>query len=440
MKKVVIVGKPNVGKSSLFNRIIGYRKAIVGKTPGITRDRNYAIAEWQGKKFYLIDTGGIINNKQIPYQEVINQQVNIAIDEADIILFVISDKDIINEQDLYIAKKIKTFCKTKKIILVLNKAENYDHSNDKQYYNFKLGNFYPISCAHSIGIGDLLDQIVTLLNKTNNEYEKECFKFCIIGRPNVGKSSLVNAIVHQKRVIVSDKPNTTRDAIDCNFKYQNKNFTIIDTAGIHKKSKNVNDIDKYSYLKMQQAISRANLIVLMFDGSNSFNELDKTIAGLAYEANIPTIICVNKWDLIKKNSDTTLKFTKLIRTNFIFLSWAPIIFISAKENDKISNIFSTIYKIIKNTNKKIPNSSINEIISKAQILNPAPKFKGGRLTIYSGTQVESSIPTFILFCNNPKYLYFSYARYIENQIRQAFELTNVPITIYYKDKNARTRK
>ena len=440
MKKVVIVGKPNVGKSSLFNRIIGYRKAIVGKMPGITRDRNYAIAEWLGKKFYLIDTGGIINDKHFLYQEVINQQVNIAINEADIILFVISNKDMINNQDIYIAKKIKIECKTKKIILVLNKTENYDHSNDKQYYNLKLGNFYPISCAHSIGIGDLLDEIIRLLDCTKTNENNNRFKFCIIGRPNVGKSSLVNAIVGKNRVIVSNKPNTTRDAIDCDFKYLNKNFTIIDTAGIHRKSKNVNDIDKYSYLKTKQTISRANLIILLLDGSEPFNEQDETIAGLAYNANIPTIICVNKWDLVKKNNNTTLEFTKLIRKKFKFLSWAPIIFISATENDKIFDIFKTIEKIIQNTNKKISNSLINETISKAQILNPAPKFKGGQLNIYNGKQVKSSIPTFVLFCNNPNYLYFSYARYIENQIRNAFQLTNVPITIYYKDKNARSRE
>ena len=440
MKKVVIVGKPNVGKSSLFNRIIGYRKAIVGKMPGITRDRNYAIAEWLGKKFYLIDTGGIINDKNLLYQEVINQQVNIAINEADIILFVISNKDMINNQDIYIAKKIKTECKTKKIILVLNKTENYDHSNDKQYYNLKLGNFYPISCAHSIGIGDLLDGIIKLLDSTKTDEKNNQFKFCIIGRPNVGKSSLVNAIVGKKRVIVSNKPNTTRDAIDCDFKYLNKNFTIIDTAGIHRKSKNVNDIDNYSYLKTKQTISRANLIILLLDGSEPFNEQDETIAGLAYKANIPTIICVNKWDLVKKNNNTTLEFTELIRKKFKFLSWAPIIFVSAIKNDKIFDIFKTIEKIIQNTNKKISNSSINEVISKAQILNPAPKFKGGQLNIYNGKQVKSSIPTFVLFCNNPNYLYFSYARYIENQIRNAFQLTNVPITIYYKDKNSRSRE
>ncbi len=440
MKNVVIIGKPNVGKSSLFNRIIGYRKAIVGKTPGITRDRNYAIAEWVGIKFCLIDTGGILNNKQIPFQEMINQQVNIAINEANIILFVISDKDMINNHDLYIAKKIKTECKTKKIILVLNKTENYDHANDKQYHNLKLGNFYPISCAHSIGIGDLLDQIVKLLGETNNDKKNDSFKFCIIGRPNVGKSSLVNAIVNEKRVIVSNEPNTTRDAIDCNFQYQNKNYTIIDTAGIHRKGKNINDINKYSYLKVKQAIASANLIVLLLDGSQPLNEQDETIAGLAYQANIPTIICVNKLDLIKKNNNTVIQFTKLIKSKFNFLSWAPIIFISAKNRTKICNIFKTINEINECTSKKISNNSINEVISKAQFLNSAPKFKGGRLIIYNGSQIKSSIPSFVLFCNNPKYLYYSYARYIENQIRQAFQLTNVPITIYYRDKNARTRK
>lgn len=441
MKKVALVGKPNVGKSSLFNRIIGHKKAIVDDKPGITRDRNYEIANWIGKDFLIVDTGGIINDNNAPFQEVINKQVNYAIDDADIILFMVSQKEGINQHDQYIAKLLKAKAKHKKIILVVNKTENYNHANDKVFYNLKFGSFFSISCTHGIGIGDLLDEVVKQLDKTPERKNAKSFSFCIIGRPNVGKSSLVNTLIGQERVIVSDKANTTRDSIDVTFKYHGKNYTIIDTAGIRRKGKMSENIDKYSYLRTEQAISRSNLIIVMLDGSQEFNEQDKIIGGLAYKANIPTIIVVNKWDLIKnKSNETQNKIIRLIRADFEYLSWAPIIFISAKENKKVQNIFKTIEDIQNQLKAKISTSALNEVVSRAQILNPPPKFKGNRLTIHYGTQVEGNVPTFVLFTNDPKYLHFTYARYIENQIRQAFGIDNVPITVYYKDKNARTRK
>lgn len=440
MKKIALVGKPNVGKSSLFNRIIGHKKAIVDDAPGITRDRNYATASWVGRAFSVIDTGGILKNVDAPFQEVINQQVNYAIDEADIILFIVSEKEGINAQDQFIAKLLKTKAKGKKIILVVNKAENYNHSSDKTFYNLKFGSFFPISCTHGIGLGDLLDEVVKQLDKTPERKEVESFKFCIIGRPNVGKSSLVNTLIGQERVIVSPIANATRDSIDCTFKYHGKSYTIIDTAGIRRKGKMSANVDKYSYLRTQEAISRSNLIIIMLDGSEEFNEQDEVIAGLAHAANIPTIIVVNKWDLVKKENNTMSKFEKLIRADFDYLSWAPIVFISAKDNKRVHTIFSTIENIYKELKTKVATSALNEVVAKAQILNPPPKFKGNRINIHYGTQVESNIPTFVLFTNDPKYLHFSYARYIENQIRQAFGLLNVPITVYYKDKNARIRK
>ena len=440
MKKVALVGKPNVGKSSLFNRIIGHKKAIVDDAPGITRDRNYATATWVGRDFSLIDTGGLIKNLSAPFQEVINQQVNYAIEEADIILFVVSEKEGIDTHDQYIAKLLKTKAKGKKIILVVNKAENYSHNNDKTFYNLKFGSFYPVSSTHGIGIGDLLDEVVKQLDKTPNRKEDNSFKFCIIGRPNVGKSSLVNTLLGQTRVIVSPIANATRDSIDCKFKYHGKNYTIIDTAGIRRKGKMSLNVDKYSYLRTQDAISRSNLIIVMLDASEEFNEQDEVIAGLAHAANIPTIIVVNKWDLVKKENNTMDKFKKLIRADFDYLSWAPIVFISAKDNKRVQTIFETIDDIAKKMKIKVSTSALNEVVARAQIVNPPPKFKGNRITIHYGTQVESSIPTFVLFTNDPKYLHFSYGRYIENQIRQAFGLDNVPITVYYKDKNARIRK
>ncbi len=441
MKKVALIGKPNVGKSSLFNCLINKDKAIVDDLPGITRDRNYAFCEWVGRNFQIIDTGGILNNLDLPFQEVINAQVNLAINEADVILFLVSYKDGLTNDDYYVAKLLKKVATKKQIILVVNKAENYHDYEINKFYNLKFGNFFLISSAHRIGIGDLLDEIVkkmSLLPNSHNQKE-ENYKFCIIGKTNVGKSSLVNAILNNNRVIVSSQANTTRDSIDCEFKYHQKHFTIIDTAGIRRKGKMSTSIDKNCYLRTKQAISRSELIIIMFDGSEELSEQDKTISGLIYGANIPAIIVVNKWDKVKKNTNTMNDFIRKIRSNFAHLTWAPIIFISALKKQRIETIFQTIDQINQQLRLQVKSKLLNDVLKKIQVLNPPPKFKGGRINIYYATQVKSKIPTFVLFTNNPKYLHFSYSRYLENQIRQAFGLNIVPICLYFKDKNSRVR-
>lgn len=441
MKKVALIGKPNVGKSSLFNCLINKDKAIVDDLPGITRDRNYAFCEWVGRNFQIIDTGGILNNLDLPFQEVINAQVNLAINEADVILFLVSYKDGLTNDDYYVAKLLKKVATKKQIILVVNKAENYHDYEINKFYNLKFGNFFLISSAHRIGIGDLLDEIVkkmSLLPNSHNQKE-ENYKFCIIGKTNVGKSSLVNAILNNNRVIVSSQANTTRDSIDCEFKYHQKHFTIIDTAGIRRKGKMSTSIDKNCYLRTKQAISRSELIIIMFDGSEELSEQDKTISGLIYGANIPAIIVVNKWDKVKKNTNTMNDFIRKIRSNFAHLTWAPIIFISALKKQRIETIFQTIDQINQQLRLQVKSKLLNDVLKKIQVLNPPPKFKGGRINIYYATQVKSKIPTFVLFANNPKYLHFSYSRYLENQIRQAFGLNIVPICLYFKDKNSRVR-
>ncbi|GAA5414422.1 ribosome biogenesis GTPase Der [Ureaplasma ceti] len=439
MLTVAIVGKPNVGKSTLFNRIIGKKKSIIDDQPGVTRDRIYDNAEWLTRKFELIDTGGLENSKR-DFQYNINNQVNFAIDEAKVIVFLVSHKNGIDENDRFVAKTLKKNAKGKPVILVVNKAEQDSaRESANQYYSLGFGKPIFISSAHGIGIGDLLDEIIKY-SDTAEVTNTDDYHFCVIGRPNVGKSSLVNAILNEERVIVSDIPGSTRDSIDSSFKYNGENFVITDTAGIRRKGKVQDNVEKYSVLRAERAIAKSNCILFMIDGSEEFKEQDEVIGGLAYKANIPTIIVVNKWDKVaNKDSSTMSQMTKKIRAQFKYLAWAPIVFISAQDNKRIHTIFSTINTLRDEICKKISTSLLNDVILKAQMLQEAPIFKGNRVKISYATQVQSQIPTFVIFCNDPKYLHFSYARYIENQIRTSFDLQNVPVTLYWKSKNANTR-
>ncbi|MDR3257733.1 MAG: ribosome biogenesis GTPase Der [Mycoplasmataceae bacterium] len=437
MIKVALVGKPNVGKSTLFNRIINKKKSIVDDQPGVTRDRIYAPANWLNRHFIVIDTGGL-TNKKVSFQQNIERQVKFAIDEANIIVFLVSCKEGINTEDYYVTKVLKKY-KSKQVILVVNKSENDNGQNIKQYYSLGFGKPHFISSEHGIGVGDLLDQIIKATASDISSNNNEGFAFSIVGRTNVGKSTLVNTILREDRVLVSPIAHTTRDSIDVDFNYNSKPYTIIDTAGIRRKGKITDNIEKYAVMRTEQAIDRSNLVLFMIDGSEEFNEQDEVIGGLAYKANIPTIICVNKWDKVQKNERTMVEMTKLIRQRFKYLSWAPIIFISAQENKRVHTIFETIDEIRKQLTLNVSTSLLNDVIAKAQISNPPPAFKGGRANLSYATQVKSQIPTFVVFGNDPKHIHISYARYIENQIRESFGITMVPITVYFKDKNARTR-
>lgn len=436
MDVVAIVGKPNVGKSTLFNRIIQNKKSIVDDAPGVTRDRIYGYGKWLTREFQLIDTGGF-STKNATLQKNINDQVQIAIEEAQTIIFLISCKNGIDKDDIYIAKLLKKIAKNKNIILAANKCESFKEK-DNFFYNLGFGNPILISSAHGIGIGDLLDNVIKKF-KNKIIQKKDHTTFCIIGRPNVGKSSLVNCILNEERVIVSDQAGTTRDSIDVDFKYYNKWFTLIDTAGIRRKGK-IQGIEKYSVLRAEGAIAKSNIILLVLDGSMNFTEQDEVIGGLASKANIPTIIVVNKIDLLKDKSDKSLlEIKKQIRNKFKHLFWSPIIFVSALENKKIHQIFKIIELVQKEVQIKISTSILNDVIGQAQMLQQAPLFKGARINITYATQVKSRIPTFTLFCSHVDSLHFSYARYIENKIRDAFNLKNTPITLYWKDKNSRVR-
>lgn len=431
LPKVVIVGRPNVGKSSIFNRILQKKVAIIEYMPGATRDRIYGIGEWLTQNFVIIDTGGI--TKTITnFTQQINQQVNIALAEADIVLFVCSYQEGLTHEDEDIAKLLY---RTKKpVIIIANKYDNVQNDNDKIYDYLKVGFGEPIlvSASHGVGFGDLLDMIITKLPKEVHTEKKEHINLAIIGRPNVGKSSLVNTILQENRVIVSPIAGTTTDAIDSNFVYNKKQYCVIDTAGIRRKGKITEDLEKYSLIRTTNAIERSDIVLFLLDGSVEIQEQDLTIAGMAKNLDKPVIIIVNKWDLVKKNEKTMQEFTKKIKEKFKYLEYSFVVYLSALENTRIHTLFATINEVLVNMNLRIKTSILNEIINKAQLINEPPYFKGGRLKIYYTTQVEKNPPTFILMVNDPQRCHFSYERFLINQIRERFGFQGVPIKLRFR--------
>ncbi|WP_342217723.1 ribosome biogenesis GTPase Der [Spiroplasma endosymbiont of Amphimallon solstitiale] len=431
LPKVVIVGRPNVGKSSIFNRILQKKVAIIEDMPGATRDRIYGIGEWLTQNFVIIDTGGI--TKTITnFTQQINQQVNIALAEADIVLFVCSYQEGLTHEDEDIAKLLY---RTKKpVIIIANKYDNVQKDNDKIYDYLKVGFGEPIlvSASHGVGFGDLLDMIITKLPKEVHTEKKEHINLAIIGRPNVGKSSLVNTILQENRVIVSPIAGTTTDAIDSNFVYNKKEYCVIDTAGIRRKGKITEYLEKYSLIRTTNAIERSDIVLFLLDGSVEIQEQDLTIAGMAKNLDKPVIIIVNKWDLVKKNEKTMQEFTKKIKEKFKYLEYSFVVYLSALENTRIHTLFATINEVLVNMNLRIKTSILNEIINKAQLINEPPYFKGGRLKIYYTTQVEKNPPTFILMVNDPQRCHFSYERFLINQIRERFGFQGVPIKLRFR--------
>lgn len=431
LPKVVIVGRPNVGKSSIFNRILQKKVAIIEDMPGATRDRIYGIGEWLTQNFVIIDTGGI--TKTITnFTQQINQQVNIALADADIVLFVCSYQEGLTHEDEDIAKLLY---RTKKpVIIIANKYDNVQKDNDKIYDYLKVGFGEPIlvSASHGVGFGDLLDMIITKLPKEVHTEKKENINLAIIGRPNVGKSSLVNTILQENRVIVSPIAGTTTDAIDSNFVYNKKQYCVIDTAGIRRKGKITEDLEKYSLIRTTNAIERSDIVLFLLDGSVEIQEQDLTIAGMAKNLDKPVIIIVNKWDLVKKNEKTMQEFTKKIKEKFKYLEYSFVVYLSALENTRIHTLFATINEVLVNMNLRIKTSILNEIINKAQLINEPPYFKGGRLKIYYTTQVEKNPPTFILMVNDPQRCHFSYERFLINQIRERFGFQGVPIKLRFR--------
>lgn len=430
---VAIVGSPSVGKSTIFNRIIGEKKSIIEETRGVTRDRIYAHTSWLTKNFDIVDTGGI-ELENSTFQAQIRMQVEIAIEEADVILFVVDGKIGLNEDDYLVARML--YKSKKPVVLAVNKIDDSHLINNKyEFYSLGLGDPIAVSGAHGVGIGDILDKIVEILSK-NEEKESQLtgLRFSIIGRPNVGKSSLCNAILNENRVIVSNIEGTTRDAIDTKFIRNDKEYVVIDTAGLKKRGKIYEAIDKYAALRALRAIDQSDVCLLVIDGNASIKEQDKHVVGYAVEAKKAIIIIVNKRDLVKKDNNTMNEFTKQIRKEFKFLDYAPIIYTSAINKLRIENIFETLEKVYESYTFQISTSVLNDIIQEAQMMNETPDFNGGRCRIYYAQQVSSKPLTIALFVNDPQFMHFSYMRYIENRIRDSFELIGSPINLVLRKR------
>ena len=425
---LAIVGRPNVGKSTLFNRIAGDRISIVEDEPGVTRDRIYATGEWLGKEFSLIDTGGIELSDE-PFMSQIKEQAQIAIDEADVILFVVSGRESVTDADEVVAQML--YRSNKPVILVVNKVDNPEMRNDiYDFYALGLGDPYPVSGAHGVGLGDVLDEAIKHFPDEDSEEEEGVIKFSLIGRPNVGKSSLINAILGEDRVIVSNIAGTTRDAIDTSFENEDgQKFVMIDTAGMRKRGKVYESTEKYSVMRSMKAIDRSDVVLMVLNAEEGIREYDKRIAGFAHEAGKGMIIVVNKWDAIEKNTKTMQEWEEDIRSNFQYLSYAPIVFVSAKTKQRLNLLPEMIETVSMNQNLRVPSALLNDVIMDAIAINPTPTDKGRRLKIFYCTQVAVKPPTFVVFVNDEELMHFSYLRFLENQIRGAFNFDGTPIRI-----------
>jgi len=434
MKKpvVALVGRPNVGKSTLFNKLVGKKVSIIEDTPGITRDRIYGNVKYGDYNFHLIDTGGI-DLSEMDFNDDIKVQAELAIDEADVVLFVVDGKEGLTSND-YTVKEMLKKC-SKKVIVVVNKVDS-KLASDNQYSFYELGfeNYMFVSAEQNIGIDDLLKEITSDFQEYGEEYDENTIKFSLIGRPNVGKSSLANAILNEDRIIVSNVAGTTRDAIDTPFTYYGEQFVVIDTAGMRKKGKVYEAVERYSLLRSLKAIDRSDVCVIVINAEEGIIEHDKHIAGYALEAGKPVIIAVNKWDTVEDKDSKMKEFKQNIRNNFQFMDYAPIVFLSALTKKRIHTLIPEIKKAYENSKKEIKTSLLNDVIMDAYQLNLPPSYKGKRLKIYFASQVATCPPTFNIQVNSKGLVHFSYERYLENKIRESFDFEGTPIKIQFKNK------
>ncbi|MGM9919518.1 MAG: ribosome biogenesis GTPase Der [Lactimicrobium massiliense] len=429
---IAIVGRPNVGKSTIFNRIAGNRVSIVEDVPGVTRDRIYATGDWTGHHFQLIDTGGIQMEDQ-PYQTEIRAQVQIAIEEADVIIMVTDGKHGITDDDRYIAGILQR--SQKPVVLAVNQIDDESRLlNIYEFYELGLGDPIAVSGVHGIGIGDLLDACMAKMPTEKEKEDLPGIRIAVIGQPNVGKSSLVNRLLHQERSIVSNVQGTTHDAVDTPFVFDGRPYVIVDTAGIRKRGKVWESVEKYSVMRAMKAIENCDVALFLIDGEAGIREQDKHVAGYASEAGKPVIIVVNKWDAVEKDDKSMNAFTEKVRKEFVYLAYAPIIFVSAKTGQRTNQIIPIVDHVYENANRRIATNVLNQVIADTQVTNPAPARNGKRFRIYYATQVAAAPPTFVLSCNDPKLMHFTYQRFLENALRHAFDLEGTPIRIIARKK------
>ncbi|OCZ49529.1 ribosome biogenesis GTPase Der [Dehalobacter sp. TeCB1] len=434
---VAIVGRPNVGKSTLFNRIVGGLVAIVENTPGVTRDRLYFDAEWLGKKFTLIDTGGIeFKDETTPLSSKMKQQAEIAVDEADVIMFLVDAKSGITPDDQQIARYLRK--SSKPVLLVANKVEKFTRfeAEAHEFLPLGFGDPIPVSAVHGMNTGDLLDTLVSALPEdAAADYDPDVIKIAVIGRPNVGKSSIVNMLLGEERVIVSDIPGTTRDAIDTPFTYEDRNYVLIDTAGIRRKKKISEVTENYSVVRSFRAVDRSDVVLMVINAIEGVTDQDKKIVGYAHEAGKGLILVINKWDLVIKDEKTINKYEKDIREELAFVLYAPTQFVSAKTGQRINKIMDLVEFVAEQTSRRISTSTLNNLLREWVHLNPPPSDKGVRLKILYATQSSVQPPTFIFFVNDPELVHFSYKRYLENQLRKNFGFEGSPIRMIMRKRD-----
>lgn len=432
MKTVCLVGKPNVGKSSIFNRLIKEKKSIILDTPGVTRDRIYGKVNYNDKSFHLIDTGGISIGDE-DFNKDILMQATIAIDEADIVLFVVSGLEEVSASDRLVSEILHK--SNKRVIVVVNKIDN-DKRMDNIYNYYELGfsELIGVSASHNIGFDELL-KLITDGFTQEEVIEDDSLKFCLIGRPNVGKSSIINALLNEDRVVVSEVAGTTRDAVDTKFRYNHEDITVIDTAGMRKKGRIYESVEKYSLVRSLKAIDRSDVCVLVIDASTGIIEHDKHIASFALDAGKGIVICVNKWDMVEDPNENLRKWKELIKAEFQFIPYAHVVFLSAKTKKRLNTLMPEVINAYENNKKEIKTSVLNNIIMEAVSLHEPPSYKGKRLKIYFVNQSGTKPPKFTFSVNNKGLVHFSYERYLENKIRENIDFDGTPIILQFKNKN-----
>jgi len=432
---VAIVGRPNVGKSTLFNRIVGGRLAIVEGIPGVTRDRLYQDAEWIGRKFTLVDTGGLDFFEDNELTSNVRKQAELAIDEADVIIFVVDARAGITSNDEEVAGILRKA--EKPLVLVANKVEQYDGRQDfLEFYSLGLGEPIPVSAAEGLNTGDMMDAVVNNFPDSEEiEEDQDSIRIAVIGRPNVGKSSLVNKILGQERVIVSDIPGTTRDAIDTLFVHGDRRYILVDTAGMRRRSRIELSTEKYSVIRSLRAVDRSDVVLMLIDAVDGVTEQDKKIAGYAHDQGKSSIIVVNKWDLIEKDDRTSDQFTTNIREELGFMKYSPVVFVSALTGQRVTKILQVVDTVAENYSLRVSTPGLNNLIRESMLQNPPPSYKTKRLKIYYASQNSVKPPKFTFYINDPDLAHFSYMRYLENQIRSAFGFQGTPIKLLLRRKN-----